>query len=1491
MSYPPQQSIRQDGRSGPPPVGSSGTRNGNGNGNERDVRGTGENRFSGARFPGAKTITAAVAAAAVAFTGLPAVHAETPLPPAGAGFRFDFGPGATADGYTRVDAGQAYSAALKFGFTDTTLTSGTDRGTADPLRSDFVQAQGGSFLVDLPNGDYTVKLVAGDAAATTNIAITAEKMAKVQLTDKPAGQYLEMEFPISLVDGQLNLDFGGSAAKINSLVIAARAPRTATADPAVYLAGDSTVQTYDAGYIPQAGWGQMIDRYFDDKVSFFNHAIGGRSSKNFISQGRLDEILRVINPGDYLMVQFGHNDATAGVDDRYASPADYKEYLRTYVDGTRQRGATPVLVTPVGRRDFDEATGKFNVSFPEYVDKMKELAAEENVALVDLSALSRAYFDAIGPEDTKSVFLHVDAGVYPNRPNGTVDNTHFQEYGAIQMARLLAGGVKQLSVPLAARATEATPPSSVPAKPLGLVAGSISNAGALLKWQPAEGTDIYKVYRKLASEPDSAYKLATTATIPTANLAGLAEGTAYNVRIAAMNGKGLSEPSDALALTTKKAKYKFDFGPVGAPVEAGYTGVNRTMAYSKDRGFGFKDLSVLSDRDRGAVTTDLLRDFVLSGSSFEFQLDVPNGTYALKSYHSDWIGSTRTDVAVEGKGYGQVSSGKESSAEKIISQVLVTDGQLNVTISGSGQRLNGLEVTPLLVGPTNLRTTAVDAAADPAAVALAWDAVADAASYKVFRQANFEAQPQLVAEQITETSFKDTTAFAGLPYKYYVVAVDNTGLESVPSNTVDVSLTDPNTPAPAAPAKVDIKGIEKSSVSLKWQKVSEAAAYHVYRSTSADGTFAYAGRGTEVTFTDTTVLTTIRYYYRVTAVNKGGESAPSPVIGTDRVTVVNRQAETLDRAPVALLTEGGVRVGWRMLGLDPEQIGFHVIRDGVQLTVDPVRNSTSYLDAGGTASSKYVIKAVGAGSDQLTAEFTPMSRNYLAIKLDKPADDYTKDGQPYSYSAGDASVADVDGDGAYEVIQMWSPSNSKDNSQAGYTGTVYVDAYRMDGTKLWRINMGPNIRAGAHYTQLLAYDFDGDGKAEIAMKTADGTRDAAGTVIGNPNADYRTSSGYVLTGDEFLTVFHGQTGTIMDTVKYDPPRGDVAAWGDGYGNRVDRFLGAVAYLDGEHPSMMFSRGYYTRAVLATYDLVAGKIIKRWIFDSDVAGTQYRGQGNHNLSVADVDADGKDEFVFGSMTIDDNGQPLYTTGLGHGDAIHTSDLDPSRPGLETFAVHEDMSSSGNRGATFRDSRTGEVLWSIPALKDTGRGAAGDIDPRYAGAEGWAIGGTAAWNSPVGRLMSAKGELIAEKIPAANFLAWWDGDLLREIVDHDFDDATYSGVPTISKWNWNTETSDRLLTATGAKSNNGTKGTPAIQADLLGDWREEIAWPSSDSTELRIYTTAAPTDIRLRTLMHDSVYRLSVARENISYNQPPHPGFFIGEGMEMPSQPDIVYTGAR
>lgn len=610
------------------------------------------------------------------------------------------------------------------------------------------------------------------------------------------------------------------------------------------------------------------------------------------------------------------------------------------------------------------------------------------------------------------------------------------------------------------------------------------------------------------------------------------------------------------------------------------------------------------------------------------------------------------------------------------------------------------------------------------------------------------------------------------------------------------------------------------------------------------------------------------------------------------MTTLVRQAERLDRAPVAAATEKGVYVGWRMLGLDPEAIAFNVYRDGVKVTDGPVIGSTNVLDVGGTSASSYRISTVLNGAELWATEaFTVWDSQTLDVPLDKPADDYTKDGQPYTYRASDASIGDVDGDGSYEIILKWDPSISKDNSQGGYTGIVYVDAYKMDGTRLWRIDLGKNIRAGAHYTQFQVYDLDGDGKAEVTLKTADGTVDGAGTVIGDARADYRNSGGYVLTGPEYLTVFNGETGAAIDTINYTPERGDVGAWGDTYGNRVDRFLAGVAHLDGEHPSVVFSRGYYTRTVVAAYDFDGTSLSERWVFDSNLAGDEYRGQGNHQFSVADVDGDQKDEIVFGSMTLDDDGSALYNTNLGHGDALHVSDFDPSRPGLEVFATHEEAPSKHGIGATFRDAATGEVLWSIPAIKDTGRGAMADIDPTHPGAEGWAIGGDAAWNSPVGQLMAANGELISTSIPAANFLTWWDGDLLREVTDHAWTEESRTGVPTISKWDWTTNTAKEIYRAEGTLSNNDTKGNPTLQADLFGDWREEIVTRLDDSSALRIATTLDLTDHRLRTLQSDPVYRMGVAWQNTAYNQPPHTSYFLGEGMTVPAAPSISYTGSE
>lgn len=592
-----------------------------------------------------------------------------------------------------------------------------------------------------------------------------------------------------------------------------------------------------------------------------------------------------------------------------------------------------------------------------------------------------------------------------------------------------------------------------------------------------------------------------------------------------------------------------------------------------------------------------------------------------------------------------------------------------------------------------------------------------------------------------------------------------------------------------------------------------------------------------------------------------------------------RQMEFLDRGLIAVQVENGIFVSWRMLGTEGDDTFFDLYRDGVRINEQPISSSTNYLDMNGLPTSTYYVQAKSFEDEDIEVKSETVqvwNENYLTIPLQKPGDGKNPDGSTYSYRANDASVGDLDGDGEYEIILKWDPSNSKDNAHSGHTGEVFIDAYKLDGTFLWRIGLGKNIRAGAHYTQFLVYDLDGDGKAEVVFKTADGTTDGTGKVIGDLNADFRNDSGRILEGPEYLTVFEGETGKELVTVPFEPKRGNAADWGDNYGNRCDRFLAAIAYLDGERPSFIMARGYYEKTVLTAYNWRDNELSRLWTFDSTQAGNEgYAGQGNHSLSVADVDGDGKDEIIYGAMVINNDGTGLATTELGHGDALHAGKLRPNETGIDVFQVHEDANAP--YGMSYRKADSPDVLWGVYSGEDTGRGMAADIDPRYEGAEVWAAGRG---------LYTIDGKKISDNPPPSiNFGIWWDGDLLRELLDHHWDSETGIGVGKIEKWDYENGQLINILTAAGTYSNNGTKGNPCLQADLFGDWREEVIWKTEDSTSLRIYTTTDITAHRFHTLMHDPVYRLAIAWQNVAYNQPPHLSFYLGEGMEKPSKPNI------
>lgn len=600
------------------------------------------------------------------------------------------------------------------------------------------------------------------------------------------------------------------------------------------------------------------------------------------------------------------------------------------------------------------------------------------------------------------------------------------------------------------------------------------------------------------------------------------------------------------------------------------------------------------------------------------------------------------------------------------------------------------------------------------------------------------------------------------------------------------------------------------------------------------------------------------------------------------------QMERLDRGVVAVRTsEDSVMVSWRYLKEDPLGTEFDIYRDGKRIGHRGPGEPTCLMDYyPKTKQARYEVRTTRKGVAQRGKWTLPANApmGYLDIALQQPVGYTDVNGRSVEYIANDATVADLDGDGQMEIVLKWDPSNSKDNSQSGITNNTILDAYKLNGKQLWRIDLGRNIRSGAHYTQFMVYDFDGDGRAELVCKTGDGTIDGLGRVIGdadanhvrqpdtkvyqangNPNEQFRgpgwpnnmdrkaARGGFIYKGPEYLTVFDGRTGGAIHTVDYVPERGELQDWGDNYANRSERYLACVAYLDGVHPSVVMCRGYYTRSVLAAWDFDGRELKLRWVFDSNKEGRRYAGQGNHNLRVADVDGDGRDEITYGSMAVDDNGKGLYSTGFGHGDAMHVTSFFPLSDRLQVWDCHENK----RDGSEFRDAATGKVIFQLPDNTDVGRCMAADIDPTNPGLE--------MWSSSSGGIRNIRGEVTDSlaHIPI-NMAVWWDGDLLREMLDHE----------TISKYVPEEHACRPLLQMEGCQFNNGTKSNPCLQGDILGDWREEVLVRTRDNKHLRVYVTAIPTPYRFHTFLQDPVYRHSITTQNVAYNQPTQVGFYFG-----------------
>ncbi len=1487
-----------------------------------------------------------------------------------------------------------------------------------------------AFGMELPNADYSVEVVlTNPTSAAYNAYIEAEDITKVSSTEIPAGESKTLTFTAVLIDGVLDLKFlaESSAADVtdaqtktvyvSKVKVTRLATQQAGTKPTIYLASDSTVQTYESDYEPQTGWGETLALFFGGEVTerecadcdysqaqvyeaqnviVENRAIGGRSSKSFVEEGKLDDLLEDIKPGDYLFVQWGHNDATYSRPNRYVASSDFGDWLQYYIDGALQRGATPVLVTPVARysysTDSDGSLTSFHSDFEAYRQVMLSMAAEQAIPLIDLTQRSIALCNSFGVEGAKSLFLWVAAGEYPDGAyaGGASDSTHLQYYGAYKFAQCVAKGIQESTdtalADLKSRVVISIP-ENVPGDVDNLEITSVGAASVTMIWDVASDAELYYIYRQQLGENETAADVsfanaakysASSSNKYTDNSCEAGETYVYAVR--GFNEKGLGDFSDKVEVTTKEAGYRFDFNYGTSPTMEGWTGVTQNQMYSASAGYGWITApgNGRYRADNGNEdSSDMADDFCLGAG--EFAVDLPNGDYEVTVYAGDLLPGTSTikpSYTAEGYALGSIST--KLALGSCTNTVRVTDGQLNLTVGGTNAYINGMTVTGILLAPTGLAATELSTNEANATVSflIGFNGIAEAVSYNVYcknsTDTDFDIVKTIPAESINDLNYRAMTGSLGETYEYYVTAVTADGTESAPSETITVALVEEG-PKAAAPANLVCTSPTENTtqlqrfVSLQWDAVEDAVKYIVYRSDKAEDEkgfreFVKVGESAAVTYTDETVTTHMHYYYKVAALTRTGlgqlsEVCVTPVTGT---LVAGGLESYSDRGVTAIYLGGadgagtyvsatdsqgnelssGVYVSWRSYEADFDSdhdltTTFNVYR-GNTLIAQNIK-VTNLVDEGGGASDTYRVEGSNDSALGLASEAVSVWQNkYLELTLYCPADDTMPDGSTCSYSANDMSVGDLDGDGKLELLVKWYPSNAQDNSSGGYTGKTYIDAYDVNfntgaASLLWRIDMGVNIRSGAHYTQFQVWDYDGDGKAEIALKAADGTTSyvsSDGTAAGlaqedyvgacssqelpvntiSAANDYRNSGGYILEGPEYFAIFD-HDGSLIDAVDYLPGRGTVSAWGDAYGNRVDRFLSATAYLNGETPFAVFCRGYYTRTCLTAYylkdtdeDGIGDTIDTYWTFDTDALGlppegTEYEAQGNHGLSVNDVDEDGKDEIIYGALVIDHDGSLKYTTSLGHGDAMHVSDWVSWNDGLEIMSVHEH--SDAQYQVEIRDAETGEILMGYHTGQDTGRGVAADIDPTWEGAEWWSIVGAdfdgsyePAWNSTEGEVYSTWSSLsslitLSDSTPASNFTLFWDGDLLSEIQDHTFNETAYVSTGTVlSKWNYEEGEQETLLSSTEILSNNGTKGNMGLAADILGDWREEIITrTAADKNKVRIYMTTIQTDYVVPCLLENLAYREGVAWQNVGYNQPANVSYLLSQGLVTPKLGDV------